>query len=114
MRHFDVLSQPSKYHSVKAVTGGIQISVAEDTDECFIGCQRVIEEAETHAHEGYDVTMKHETSRRSGPLCDKAIILLRKSDDHRPPIATSRTINAVCRNPAYGVAFSAFGICSAR
>jgi hypothetical protein len=77
MRHFDVLSQPSKYHSVKAVTGGIQISVAEDTDECFIGFQHVIEEAETYAHEGYDVTMKHETSRRSGPLCDKAIILLR-------------------------------------
>ena len=77
MRHFDVLSQPSKYHSVKAVTGGIQISVAEDTDESFIGFQHVIEGAENHAHEGYDVTMKHETARRSGSMCDTAIILLR-------------------------------------
>jgi hypothetical protein len=77
MRHFDVLSQPSKYHSVKAVTGGIQISVAEDTDESFIGFQHVLEGAENHAHEGYDVTMKHETARRSGSMCDTAIILLR-------------------------------------
>jgi hypothetical protein len=77
MRHFDVLSQPSKYHSVKAVTGGIQISVAADTDESFIGFQHVIEGAENHAHEGYDVTMKHETATRSGSMRDTAIILLR-------------------------------------
>jgi hypothetical protein len=74
----DYLLPGSKFHTAEPVTGGLQITVAEvSDDECLRGFQGVIDEAENH---GYEVTHKHSYTQRGlpgwlGPIYDTAVVL---------------------------------------
>ena len=78
MDFYNFLSAGSKFHTAEPVTGGVQITVAEvSDDECLRGFQGVIADAE---NQGYEVTYKHPYTQRGlpgwrGPVYDTAIVL---------------------------------------